>query len=134
MKQLILVLSFFFFNYTFSQDIIGTWKVVEISEYKETEEMKKMMSDIFLNSEFTFTTDKKFQFSTSNKTRATLEFTKGFSNTSWILDSKNQVIKVGSKKDNYSILIVLYKEIDGIMYFQLHEFNYIFKMEKVVKE
>jgi hypothetical protein len=59
--------------------------------------------------------------------------TNGFSNTSWILDSKNQVIKVGSKNDNYSILIVLYKEIDGVMYFQLYESNYIFKMEKVVK-
>ena len=133
MKQLILVLSFLFFNYSFSQDVIGSWKVKEISESNESEERKKMLSDIFLNSEFTFTTDKKFKFFTPTKSRASLELTNGFSNTSWILDSKNQVIKVGSKNDNYSILIVLYKEIDGVMYFLLHEFNYVFKMEKVVK-
>lgn len=133
MKQLILVISFLFFNYSFSQDVIGSWKVKEISESNESEERKKMLSDIFLNSEFTFTTDKKFKFFTPNKSRASLELTNGFSNTSWILDSKNQVIKVGSKNDNYSILIVLYKEIDGVMYFLLHEFNYVFKMEKVVK-
>lgn len=131
MKQLILIVTFLFFNLTFSQDIIGKWKVKEISDSKESEAMKKKISDIFLNSEFTFTSDKKFQFVTPNKSKASHELTSEFSNTSWILDSKNQVIKVGSKKDNYSILIILYKEIDGIMYFQLHEFDYIFKMEKV---
>jgi hypothetical protein len=134
MKQLILVLSFLLFNYTFSQNFIGTWKVIEISDSKETEAMKKMMSDVFLNSEFTFTSDKKFQFVTSNKSRISHELTKGLINTSWILNEKNQRISIGSKKDNYTILGIFYKEIDGIMYFQLHEFNYIFKMEKVVKE
>jgi hypothetical protein len=134
MKQLILVLLFLFFNYTFSQNFIGTWKVNEISDSKETEAMKKMMSDIFLNSEFTFTSDKKFQFVTSNKSRASIEVTKGLSNAAWILNEKNQRINIGSKKNNYTILGIFYKEIDGIMYFQLHEFNYIFKMEKVVKE
>jgi hypothetical protein len=134
MKKLILVLSFLFFNYTFSQNFIGTWKVKEISDSKETEAMKKMMSDVFLNSEFTFTSDKKFQFVTSNKSRISHELTKGLLNTSWILNEKNQRINIGSKKDNYTILGIFYKEIDGIMYFQLHEFNYIFKMEKVVKE
>jgi hypothetical protein len=134
MKQLILVLLFLFFNYTFSQNFIGTWKVNEISDSKETEAMKKMMSDIFLNSEFTFTSDKKFQFVTSNKSRASIEVTKGLSNAAWILNEKNQRINIGSKKNNYTILGIFYKEIDGIMYFQLHEFNYIFKMEKVIKE
>lgn len=134
MKQLILVLSFLLFNYTFSQNFIGTWKVIEISDSKETEAMKKMMSDVFLNSEFTFTSDKKFQFVTSNKSRISHELTKGLINTSWILNEKNQRISIGSKKDNYTILGIFYKEIDGIMYFQLHEFNYIFKMEKVVEE
>ncbi len=134
MKQLILVLSFLLFNYTFSQNFIGTWKVKEISDSKETEAMKKMMSDVFFNSEFTFTSDKKFQFVTSNKSRISHELTKGLINTSWILNEKNQRISIGSKKDNYTILGIFYKEIDGIMYFQLHEFNYIFKMEKVVKE
>jgi hypothetical protein len=134
MKQLILVISFLFFNYTFSQNFIGTWKVKEISDSKETEAMKKMMSDVFLNSEFTFTSDKKFQFVTSNKSRISHELTKGLINTSWILNEKNQRISIGSKKDNYTILAIFYKEIDSIMYFQLHEFNYIFKMEKVVKE
>lgn len=134
MKQLILVLSFLLFNYTFSQNFIGTWKVIEISDSKETEAMKKMMSDVFLNSEFTFTSDKKFQFVKSNKSRISHELTKGLINTSWILNEKNQRISIGSKKDNYTILGIFYKEIDGIMYFQLHEFNYIFKMEKVVKE
>ena len=134
MKQLILVLSFLLFNYTFSQNFIGIWKVKEISDSKETEAMKKMMSDVFLNSEFTFTSDKKFQFVTSNKSRISHELTKGLINTSWILNEKNQRISIGSKKDNYSILAIFYKEIDSIMYFQLHEFNYIFKMEKVVKE
>lgn len=134
MKQLILVLSFLFFNSTFSQDFIGTWKVKEISDSKETEAMKKMLSDIFLNSEFTFTSDKKFQFVTPNKSRESNEFTKGFSNKSWILNPKNQLISIGSKNDNYTILGIYYKEIDGKMYFQLQEFNYIFKMEKVAKE
>ena len=134
MKQLILAISFLFFNYTFSQNFIGTWKVKEISDSKETEAMKKMMSDVFLNSEFTFTSDKKFQFVTSNKSRISNELTKGLINTSWILNEKNQRISIGSKKDDYTILGIFYKEIDGIMYFQLHEFNYIFKMEKVVKE
>lgn len=134
MKQLILVLSFLLFNYTFSQNFIGTWKVIEISDSKETEAMKKMMSDVFLNSEFTFTSDKKFQFVTSNKSRISHELTKGLINTSWILNEKNQRISIGSKKDDYTILGIFYKEIDGIMYFQLHEFNYIFKMVKVVKE
>jgi len=134
MKRLILVLSFLLFNYTFSQNFIGIWKVKEISDSKETEAMKKMMSDVFLNSEFTFTSDKKFQFVTSNKSRISHELTKGLLNTSWILNEKNQRINIGSKKDNYSILAIFYKEIDSIMYFQLHEFNYIFKMEKVVKE
>lgn len=123
-----------FFSSSFSQEIIGTWKVKEISNSKESEASKKLMSDIFLNSEFTFTKANKFQFVTSNKSRASQELTSGFSNTSWILDSKNQVIKVGSKKDNYTILIILYKVIDGTMYFQLHEFGSIFKMEKVIKE
>lgn len=134
MKQLILVLSFLLFSYTFSQNFIGTWKVIEISDSKETEAMKKMMSDVFLNSEFTFTSDKKFQFVTSNKSRISHELTKGLINTSWILNEKNQRISIGSKKDNYTILGIFYKEIDGIIYFQLHEFNYIFKMEKAVKE
>jgi hypothetical protein len=134
MKKLILVLSFLFFNNTFSQNFIGTWKVNEISDSKETEAMKKMMSDVFLNSEFTFTSDKKFQFVTSNKSRISHELTDGFSKTSWILNPKNQLISIGSKKDNYTILGIFYKEIDGKMYFQLQEFNYIFKMEKVVKE
>lgn len=134
MKQLIFVLSLFFLNYTFSQDFIGTWKVKEISDSKETEAMKKMFSDIFLNSEFTFTTDKKFQFVTSNKSRASHELIKGLSSASWILNPKNQLISIGSKKDNYTILGIYYKEIDGKMYFQLQEFNYIFKMEKVAKE
>ena len=134
MKQLILVLSFLFFNSAFSQDFIGTWKVKEISDSKETEAMKKMFSDIFLNSEFTFTTDKKFQFVPSNKSRASHELIKGLSSASWILNEKTQRISIGSKKNNYTILGIFYKEIDGIMYFQLHEFNYVFKMEKVVKE
>ncbi|MBP6127536.1 lipocalin family protein [Flavobacterium sp.] len=134
MRQLILVLSFLFFNYTFSQDFIGTWKVKEISDSKETEAIKKMFSDIFLNSEFTFTNDNKFQFVTSNKSRASHEFAKGLSSASWILNEKTQRISIGSKKNNYTILGIFYKEIDGIMYFQLHEFNYVFKMEKVVKE
>jgi hypothetical protein len=134
MKQLILVLSFLFFNSAFSQDFIGTWKVKEISDSKEAEAMKKMFSDIFLNSEFTFTMDKKFQFFTPSKSRASHELTDGFSNLSWILNEKNQRISIGSKKNDYKILGIFYKEIDGIMYFQLHEFNYIFKMEKVVKE
>ena len=134
MKQLILAISFLFFNYTFSQNFIGTWKVKEISDSKEAEAMKKMLSDIFLNSEFTFTTDNKFQFVTPNKSRASHELTDGFSNKSWILNPKNQLISIGSKKDNYTILGIYYKEIDGKMYFQLQEFNYIFKMEKVAKE
>ncbi len=134
MKQLILVLSFLFFNSAFSQDFIGTWKVKEISDSKETEAMKKMFSDNFHNSEFTFTTDKKLQFVTSNKSRASHELTKGLSSASWILNEKTQRISIGSKKNNYTILGIFYKEIDGIMYFQLHEFNYVFKMEKVVKE
>lgn len=134
MKRLILVLSFLLFNYTFSQNFIGIWKVKEISDSKETEAMKKMMSDVFLNSEFTFTSDKKFQFVTPSKSRASHELTDEFSKTSWILNPKNQLISIGSKKDNYTILGIFYKEIDGKMYFQLQEFNYIFKMEKVVKE
>lgn len=134
MKQLILVLSFLFFNYTFSQDIMGTWKVKEIIEKDGTEEMKKQAKEVFQDSEFTFLKENRFIFFNSSKSRAALEFMKLFSGASWILDSKNQVIKIGSKMDDYSIASILYKEIDGIMYFQLQEFDYIFKMEKVVKE
>ncbi len=133
MKKLIVVITLFICCLSFSQEFIGSWKVKEISDSKESEEMKKMFSDIFLNSEFTFTEDKKFQFVTPNKSRASLELTSGFSNTTWILNSKNQLISIGSKKDNYTILGIFYKEIDGVMYFQLQEFDSIFKMEKIQK-
>lgn len=134
MKKLLLVLSILCINYSFCQNIIGTWKVKEISNSVENEVMKKKFSEIFLNSEFTFTTDKKFQFVTPNKSREFNELTKGLSNAAWILNEKNQLISIGSKKNNYTIIGIFYKEIGGIMYFHLQESNYILKMEKIVKE
>jgi Domain of unknown function (DUF4919) len=85
-------------------DLIGTWKIVDFKHTFDNEKEAKFFEKLFVNAIIKFNSNQSFEFINNQKEKEILEFTKGFQNQKWKYDSKKREIKVGSAKDDYTII------------------------------
>jgi len=131
---LLLFLMTFGFN-SFGQvsnekEVIGKWKVEKITE-KPTNPQFKPLIDGFKNSTFAFNQNGNFSLTTTSKSEIFGMITQMTNDTKWKFEQKEQYVKIGNKEDNYSIMGISIKEVNGKKLFYLDESGMTLEMKKV---
>lgn len=133
MKRLIILFLLISFSVN-SQDLtkeilFGEWKVENVVSQPNIPKINPLI-DGFRNSTFTFDKTGKFDLKTTKDSELfsmTAEMTK---NTYWNLEKSSNLIRIGTPKDNYSIMGIHIKIKDDLTYFELQESGIILKMIK----
>lgn len=101
------------------KELIGKWKTVNAEAIQKMQQSElKELKAMFANSTFTFLDNGKFLITLHGDNEGMTEM---LANTSWIYDESTAIIKIGTKKDNFSILGIKAVESKGKFYFELLE-------------
>ncbi len=98
------------------EDIIGTWKIVNVVEKFKNKYIEELIKG-FKVSSFIFNSDNTFHFVSKDKSRGILEFLKIMETTNWLYDSSKNMLRIGTKKDNYSVMGLKFIKKDGKTFF-----------------
>ncbi len=131
MKNKIYLLLLFLFSCThFSQEISkeniqGTWNVVEtVGKFPD-----KSLQKSFQNAIFIFSPNNNFELKTNSKGKLFSEINAMTKNTKWIISDQNlNEIRIGNKKDKYSIMSIQVSLSKKLFY--LKETGIVLKVEK----
>ncbi|WP_127844641.1 hypothetical protein [Psychroflexus aestuariivivens] len=99
--------------------ILGEWEAISVeipnSSGVSQKEASKLIKDAFLNSKFNFKGNKVFRIKYSKLADEKMKELLFLENQNWII--KNGKIRIGTEKDGFSIMKIVYEEIDGKTYF-----------------
>jgi hypothetical protein len=132
----LLIILFFSIN-VFSQNnetvtIIGRWNVISVSngtpiQGKEDEiEIAKM----FLNTSLEFKSNGSFEFITKSSNQFAKELKEMTKGTRWKFIQKSNIIMIGNKEDNYSIIGFQYVKNNKGQFLKFLESGIMLKVEK----
>lgn len=102
-------------------DLIGTWKIVDFKHTFDDENQAKFIEKLFVNAIIKFNSNQSFEFINNRKEKEILEFTKGFQNQKWKYDPKKREIKVGTAKDDYTIIGFMVEKIGSKIIFIMED-------------
>jgi hypothetical protein len=116
-----------------TDSFIGKWNVVEI--LNETPAQGKNqeieMAKIFLNSIFYFNKDGSFELTLKSPSQFATELKQMTKGVKWKFISKSNMIMIGNKEDNYSIIGIQHLKNDNGHFFKLMESGLILKVLKI---
>lgn len=135
-KKLLIIVFLFITTFNFAQSITnefitGTWKVSEVlpSEMANHDKTRDLYNG-FANGTFVFNENGSFKFSTTKSSKLMAMMVEMFKNTNWKLILLKNQIKVGTPKDNYSILGIQVGSKEGKVVFILLESDIYLIVEK----
>lgn len=100
-------------------ELIGKWRTVNVEAIQKMNQAElKELKAMFASSTFSFMDNGKFLITLPGDKQGMLEM---FTNTSWIYDENKTNIKIGTKKDNFSIMGIKALKSNGKTYFELLE-------------
>jgi Domain of unknown function (DUF4919) len=102
-------------------DLIGTWKIIDLNHSMDKAPNSQGIAKIMVNSTMKFNKDQTFEFTTKNTERRVAELKSAFKNTKWKYDSKKKEVKIGTSKDNYSIMSFVVEKIGSKIIFQIED-------------
>lgn len=102
------------------EELIGTWNITNVLETSENKYLAELIKGFEVSS-FTFDKDNSFHFKSRDKSRGILEFVKMMGTSSWIFDSNKNIVKVGSKKDHYTLMGFKVIKKNGKIFFALKD-------------
>jgi hypothetical protein len=114
------------------EDLIGTWKITNVVEKFDNKNLAELIKGFEVSS-FIFNPDNTFHFKSTNKSRGILEFIKIMGTSNWIYDLNKNLIKIGTKKDHYSLMDFRFIQKNGKTFFALedNEMKLTFEVEKI---
>lgn len=130
MKKCYLILFILISGICFSQkiseqDIEGNWKVVEMLSRTPN----NLLNKGFENAIFIFGKDKSFQIKTTSNSMLFSQIISMTKSTKWKIDEKkDSEVRIGNKKDNYSVMFIQVDIVNKI--FSFKESGIILKVEK----
>jgi hypothetical protein len=102
------------------EDLIGTWKITDVLETSKNKNIVELIKG-FKVSTFIFNQDNTFHFKSTDKSRGILEFLKFLGSSNWIYDTNRNLIKVGTKKDHYSLMGFKFIQKEGKTFFVVED-------------
>lgn len=102
------------------EDVIGIWKIVDVLESFKNKNLTELIKG-FEVSTFILNADHTFHFKSSDKSKGILEFIKMFGTTNWIYDSTKNMLRIGTKKDNFSVMELKFTQKEGKTFFITEE-------------
>lgn len=108
-------------------EIVGNWNVKRIIQKPSIPEMAPVL-DGFENGTFMFDKSGDFDFKTSSNSEMFSEVVGMIQNTKWKFESSEQLIKIGSEEDKFSIMGIYVKKVNGMLQFHLDESGLRFEM------
>lgn len=108
MKNLIIILTFLFSGYFTAQteftenQLVGKWIVKEVFINTDNKEIKNVMNGI-IGATFNFKADKNFELMASSQSENLSEFFEMMNNNQWIFNLDKQIVKIGVRKNKYSV-------------------------------
>jgi|GEM_PF-2501186 len=113
--------------------ITGKWKVTKIITEKKLNEQDKVLMEIFNDAIFTFSSDKKFTFSSKIKNAAIQKGLLGELNgKKWKFNKVNKHISIGTEQDKYKIFGLKTIYLTEQFYFIIDDFNqFLLQVERV---
>ncbi|MHA3787901.1 hypothetical protein ACX0HA_06780 [Flavobacterium hauense] len=101
------------------KELIGKWKAISTGAIQKMEQSElKELKTMFANSTFSFLDNGKFLITLPEDKQGMEEM---FANTLWIYDENTAVIKIGTQKDNFSIMAIKAVKSKGKFCFSLLE-------------
>lgn len=116
-----------------NNQLLGEWKVENVVKYPDHPKMKSFIDGLKVSS-FSFDNKGRFEFKSSSNSQLismTIEMTQ---NTYWKFDKSQNLIKIGTPKDDYSIMGIFVKSKNNIIFFELQESGIILQMTKIKDE
>lgn len=115
-----------------TEDLIGTWKITKVLEKYQNKHLTELIKG-FEASSFIFNQDNTFHFKSTDKSRGILEFIKMMGSSNWIYDLNKNLIKIGTKKDHYSLMGFKFIQKDGKTFFAIEDngMKLTFEVEKI---
>lgn len=120
---LLLSVTTFFFGQNITKDFVtGSWKVTGMLPFdsRGNQEIKELV-DGFNNSTFLFSENGDFQISTTKSSKVFKMITGMTAKSKWKVDSEKNLIKIGTSKDNFSIMGIQVSSKEGKIIFYLDE-------------
>lgn len=124
--------SMFSNNSLKKEELIGTWNIKNVLETSENKYLAELIKGFEVSS-FTFNKDNSFHFKSSDKSRGILEFVKTLGTSNWIYDSNKNMVRVGSKKDHFSLMGFKVIKENGKIFFAFEDtgMSLTFEVEKL---
>jgi hypothetical protein len=112
--------------------LIGKWNVIDVSigipiQGKQDE---IQMAKMFLNATFDFKSNNSFELNIKSSNPFAKELKEMTKGTKWKFITKSNMIMIGNKEDNYSIIGVQYLKNEKGQFFKLLESGIMLKVEK----
>jgi hypothetical protein len=127
----------FFSINVFSQNnevgsLVGKWNVIDVSigtpiQGKQDE---IQMANMFLNATLDFKSNNSFELNMKSSNPFAKELKEMTKGTKWKFITKSNMIMIGNKEDNYSIIGIQYLKNEKGQFFKLLESGIILKVEK----
>lgn len=112
--------------------LIGKWSVDKILTKPIAPEKVKPLIDSFEKAIFNFKENKDFELTTTNSSELfEMLISEGLINTKWNLAIDQQLIEIGSEKDEFSIMGIFVKMENEKVIFYLDETGLTFLMKKI---
>ncbi|UOY05127.1 hypothetical protein L0P88_14370 [Muricauda sp. SCSIO 64092] len=134
MKNIVLliaaiILSICSYGQIQQSELYGHWKAKKIVKKSPNPELRGVM-DGFRNATFSFLENGDFHLTTESKAPTFQMILRMIEGAKWKFDSQEQLIKIGTEEDGYSIMGIYPTRKESIMRFSLDESEMIFEMEK----
>lgn len=113
------------------EDLIGTWKIKDVLEKSQNKYLAELIKGFEVSS-LTFNQDNTFHFKSTNKSRGILEFIKMMGTSNWIYDPNKKLVKIGTKKDHYTLMGFKFIQKEGKTFFVIEDtgMKLTFEVEK----
>jgi hypothetical protein len=114
------------------EDLIGTWKITNVLEKSQNKYLAELIKGFEVSS-FIFNQDNTFHFKSTDKSRGILEFIKIMGTSNWTYDLNKNLVKIGTKKDHYSLMFFKLIQKDGKTFFAIEDtdMKLTFEVEKI---
>lgn len=111
-------------------ELLGSWKVESVSQKPSNSDIAPIL-DGFKKATFTFYKSGDFGFRTASNAQEFIELIDMLENTRWKLVKDQQLVRIGSEEDEYSILGIYVEKSNGVLNFHIDESGLKFEMSEV---
>lgn len=111
-------------------ELIGQWSVKKIIKKSPNPELRGVM-DGFRHATFSFMENGDFNLTTASKAPTFQMILMMTENANWKFNPKEQLIKIGTEENGYSIMGIYPKRNSSVIEFLMDESEMVFEVEKV---